>query len=386
MIPGRYVVEVGHSQLTKHGEELCGDSVAVTRTGRSTLAVVSDGLGSGVKASILSSVTSHMASTMLRKGASIDEVMATLAETLPVCRVRQLAYSTFTLLEVGQEGAAYLAEYDNPAAIFGRGGDRLPIQRVERTVGERVIREAVLRLGDGDWAVLITDGVLHAGIGGLWNLGWGHERVDQFVRRTEATGCSSQELADQVAALCRKLYGGKPGDDASIVCLRVRLARKLTALVGPPQDPAQDRPVVAGLLAAEGYRVVCGGTTGNLVARELGLPIEVDLDSLHARVPPLARIQGVDLVTEGMLTLFRVRELLSPRKPRSEPDGGRDAASRLVRLLLAADQIHFIVGRAINPAHQSPDVPVELALKGQIVQDIARSLRRHGKQVKIDYR
>lgn len=379
----RYCINVGHSQLIKHGEELCGDSVSITRAGQSTVAVVSDGLGSGVKACILASVTTRMAATMVRKGASIDEVIATLAHTLPVCRVRQLAYSTFTLLQVHQDGRAYLAEYDNPPAILGRRGDPLAVCREERTVGERVVREAMLSLQDGDWAVLLTDGVLHAGIGGIWNLGWGYERMERFVRQTQATGCTPQELAEQVTALCRKLYGGRPGDDTTVVCLEVRIPRRLTALVGPPQDRRHDPEVVSALMRAEGYRVVCGGTTGNLVARELGLPISVDLSALQSRVPPPASIAGIDLVTEGMLTLFRVRELLAHRR---EQPGAGDAASRLAALLLEADQIHFIVGRAINPAHQSPDVPAELALKSQIVQDIARSLRRHGKRVKIEYR
>lgn len=379
----RYQIDVGKSQLNKHGEELCGDAVSITPARRSTLAVVSDGLGSGVKANILASLTTSMASTMVRQGAEIDDVMATLAETLPVCRVRRLAYSTFTMFQIHQDGRAYLAEYDNPLAVLGRGNEPLHIHREERKVGERVVRETIMQLQDGDWAVIFTDGVLHAGIGGLWNLGWGHERAEQFIRLTQASGCSPQELADEITSLVWKLYGGKPGDDTTVVCLRVRNTRQLVALIGPPQNPNHDQEVVASLMDSTGYRVVCGGTTANLVSREIGRKIEVDLSYFDARVPPMARIEGIDMVTEGMLTLIRVRELLVQKKLHP---GALDAASRLAKLFLECDNILFIVGRAINPAHQSPDVPVELVLKGQIVQEIARSLRRHNIRVKVEFR
>jgi len=378
-------VEVGKSQLNKHGEELCGDSVEVAEGPDSTIVVLSDGLGSGVKANILSSLTAKMAVTMLKGGLSLDEVIETLAHTLPICEVRQLAYSTFTILQVFQEGNAYLAEYDNPPAFIGRGEHLRAIPRAERAIGERVVKEAFFSVEDGDWIVMVSDGILHAGIGGVWNLGWGWDKVGNYIRLTAARGETAYGLAEEVAGVTRKLYDYRPGDDATVVAVRIRRPRSLVMLVGPPADPRDDPEVVGKLLSTPGKKAVCGGTTGNMVARVLGKPIRVDLKSHDRRVPPTGEIEGIDLVTEGMLTLSYTLENLKSGARLRDVAWKMDGASRLTALLLEADKVHIIVGRAINPAHQSPDVPLNLALKHKIVDELARVLRDMGKEVKVEY-
>lgn len=377
--------EVGVSQLNKNNEELCGDSVEVARTRRSTIIIVSDGLGSGVKANILSSLTTKMAATMLKKGSDVDEVIETLAGTLPVCKVRQLAYSTFTILKLDHDGTAYVAEYDNPGIIAGRDTRLIGLGLRERQVGSRVIREATFKAQPGDWLVVVSDGVLHAGIGGVWNLGWGFDRVSGYVQRLAASGLTAEEIAQNITSLCNKLYGSMPGDDTTCVAVRVRQPRELVMLVGPPKDKADDTKVVQKLLRSSGAKVVCGGTTANLVARALGQQISVDLDSCEVDIPPTGTLDGVDLVTEGMLTMVRTLEYLRQNVPPSWLLGRRDGASRLTHALLLADKIQVIVGRAINPAHQSPDVPAALALKSQIVDDVIRELRRRQKKVAVEY-
>ncbi|MGE5542019.1 MAG: SpoIIE family protein phosphatase [Bacillota bacterium] len=386
-MPGRandLLVEIGKVQLNKTGEELCGDSIEVTQTRDSTIVVLSDGLGSGVKANILSSLTTKIASTMLKGGSNIDDVVSTLAATLPVCKVRHLAYSTFSILQVFKDGRAYLAEYDNPEVFAGgREGTRC-LEYVERQVGERTIRESYFTLQDGDWLCMVSDGVLHAGIGGIWNLGWGWERVGAFVHQVARQELPAQEFAGEIANLCSKLYGGKAGDDASVIVVKTRVPRQVTLLIGPPRDPADDPRVVARLCRPAGKKVVCGGTTGNIVARILGKKIEVDLGSSDEDVPPVGVIEGIDLVTEGMLTLVRTLGNLREQVPLSRLYFNTDGASKLTVMLLKADRVHFIVGRAINPAHQSPGVPPLLALKPQIVDDMVKQLRRLGKKVTVE--
>lgn len=378
-------LDIGVSQLNKHGEELCGDSVEVARSEDRVVIVLSDGLGSGVKANILSSLTAKMAATMLKEGLGLDEVIETLAHTLPVCEVRHLAYSTFAILQVFRDGRAYLAEYDTPEAIIGRGQDLRHVPRNERKVGDKVIREAFFDFAEGDWAVLVSDGVLHAGIGGVWNLGWGWERVANYVRIEASKGKDAESLAAELARVCDKLYASRPGDDATCVAIRVRTSRSLTMLVGPPADPRDDVRVVDKLMSAEGKKAVCGGTTGNLVARELGVGISVDLKSMDKRVPPTGIIEGIDLVTEGMLTLSYALDMIKAGVKADDLAFKRDGASRLALLLLESDEIRIMVGRAINPAHQSPDVPPSLALKHKIVDELARVLRDLGKMVEVEY-
>jgi hypothetical protein len=381
----RLHVEVEQCQLNKYGEELCGDSVEVETGPDSTIVVLSDGLGSGVKANILSSLTTRMAVTMLKGGLTLDEVVETLAHTLPVCEKRQLAYSTFGILQIFNDGNVYLAEYDSPPAFIGRGSRLRIVPRSERITGDRVIREAFFPVGDGDWSVLASDGVLHAGIGGIWNIGWGWDRVGDYICSTAARTTLASELAEEIAEVTGKLYANKPGDDATVVAVRIRRPRYLTMLVGPPVDPEDDREVVNKLLAAPGKKVACGGTTGNIVARVLDRPITVDLARHDKRIPPIGKLEGIDLVTEGMLTLSYTLEKLEQGVKLKDATAKSDGSSRLTALLLEADCLQIIVGRAINPAHQSPDVPRNLALKHKIVDGLAQVLRGMGKTVMVEY-
>lgn len=377
--------DIAQMQLSKHGEELCGDSVRRVDTPYGVIVAVSDGLGSGVKANILSSLTVTLATRMLEKGARLDDVVEALGETLPVCRVRKLAYSTFSLLLLSREGRAYLAEYDNPPAFVGRGGRLVDVPRHGREIHGRVVQEAVFEVTDGSWIVLVSDGVLHAGIGGLWNLGWGWERVGAYLSKLGATDIDAADFVRELEHLVQRLYAGRPGDDATAVVVRVRRPRLLTALIGPPRSRSDDAEVTRQLMASPGWKVVCGGTTGNMVARVLGREIEVDLAFPDERVPPTGRLEGVDLLTEGTLTLHRCLELLRAGVRPRQLEGRRDGASRLASMLLRADRLDFIIGRAINPAHQSPDVPPDLAIKHKVVEDIVAELEARGKKVSVKY-
>lgn len=377
--------EVAKGHLSKFGEELPGDSVEIAKTDGSTIVVLSDGLGSGVKANILSSLTAKIATTMLAGGCTIEEVIDTLAQTLPVCEVRKIAYSTFTILQIFKDGTAYLAEYDNPPAFIGRGASLRDVPRAERTVGNRVVREAFIHLQEGDWIILVSDGVLHAGIGGVWNLGWGWERVGEYLTRSASAAYEAREVVDDLIRTCQRLYAGRPGDDATVAAVLLRRPRSLTVLVGPPRDPAEDEAVVNELLLAPGKKAICGGTTANIVARVMGTQVGVDLSSMDAKVPPTGTLEGIDLVTEGVLTLTYTAENLKRGVRRAEVHWKRDGASRLTDLLLEADSVRIIVGRAINPAHQSPEMPVTLALKQKVVDEIAQYLRSLAKEVSVEY-
>ncbi|MEW6724452.1 MAG: SpoIIE family protein phosphatase [Bacillota bacterium] len=383
--PAELFFEVGRSQLNKKNEELCGDSIAVAESPESMVIVCSDGLGSGVKANILSSLTAKMAATMLQQGCSLDEVIETLAHTLPVCEVRHLAYSTFGILQIMRDGRTYLAEYDTPPTFYGRAGRLAGLPRTERTIGERIIREAFFELRPGDWVAMVSDGVLHAGIGGIWNLGWGADKVGRYLEMAATKGDEATVIATEITDLCSKLYNGEPGDDASVVIVKVRHPRDLVVLIGPPADRRDDPEVVRRLMSAPGKRAVCGGTTGNLVARELGRSIGVDLTSIDPKVPPTGIIDGIDLVSEGILTVSYAVEKLKSGVHLRDVAFRRDGASRLTALLLEADRVQIMVGRAMNPAHQSPGVPINLGLKNKVVEDLVRALAARKKTVRVEY-
>ena len=128
--------DIGYKSINHAGEQLCGDHVEVVeQEDGSTVIVLADGLGSGVKASILSTLTSKIISTMLAAGLSIEECVATIAATLPVCSVRGVAYSTFTIIRLIRNQTAELIQYDNPLVIMLRNGENWEYPRTEVTIG-----------------------------------------------------------------------------------------------------------------------------------------------------------------------------------------------------------------------------------------------------------
>ena len=376
-------IDVGKALLPKKDEELPGDTVEVDSYGSSTVVVLSDGLGSGVKANILSSLTAKMTVGMLKYGCDLSEVIETLAGTLPVCEVRGIAYSTFTILQVFDDGRAYLAEYDNPPAIIGKGSGIIHVPREARVIYGRKIKEARFRLDESSWVVLASDGVIHAGIGGIWNLGWTHERVQAYVSRVIPTFEDAQEMCDDLIHVCQRLYAGEIGDDVSVATVMVRKPRYLTLMIGLPKDKSKDREMLEQFMASEGKRAVAGGSTSQMVARELGRELRVNLCSMLDNIPPTGYIGGIDLVVEGTLTIERTLKYLREGRKKVSVMYKPDGASRLFSALLEADDIHILMGTAVNPAHQSPDLPETLQLKSRMAEELSQILIDRGKKVTV---
>ena len=380
----RLYYEWGTKQIHKHGEELCGDSIAVSRHSDSVTLALSDGLGSGVKADILATLTTRIAMHMLENELPLGEVVQTLSETLPVDRVRDLAYSTFAIAQFFSQGYARVVEFDSPSAILLRKRKVQPVVYDERSIEGKTIHESVLDLEDGDWVIFVSDGVLNAGIGGVYPLGWGWDQTAHFLEQHAHRELSAEDLANKVAETVSELYADAPGDDVSIVVIKVRRKLIATVFTGPPADRSADEPIVSRFVRRIGQLAVCGGTTAQIVARHLGQPLEVDLTTMTPDVPPMARLEGIDLVTEGILTLTRVGELLRSGTKKEAVRFQTDGAASLMRLLLDVDHVHFLVGHAVNPAHQNPDLPNQLGIRLGVVREVAQELRRRGKEITLE--
>jgi len=376
--------EWGTRQLRKHDEELCGDNIAVSRHADSVTLALSDGLGSGVKANILATLTTHIAMRLLENNLSLGEVVQTLSETLPVCAVRKVAYSTFAIAQFFSHGVARVVEFDSPPPILLRGRKVQPVSYEERRIDGKTIHEAVLELQDGDWVVFVSDGVLNAGIGGVYPMGWGWEQAAQFLEKSAHRELSAEDLAGKVAEAVAGLYADRPGDDVSIAVIKVRHKRVANVFTGPPSNRSEDAQWVDRFTHRLGQRVVCGGTTAKIVARHLGHSLDVDLSTITAEVPPMARLAGMDLVTEGILTLTRLRDMLRGGAERASVRFAVDGASSLLRLLLEVDHIHFLVGQTVNPAHQNPELPHQIGIRVGVVREIIEELRRLGKEVTVE--
>ncbi len=379
------VFEFGVRQINKAHEELCGDSVALSVKPRFATLVLSDGLGSGVKASILSTLTTRIAQRMLDEGLPLGEVVQTVSATLPICRVRKIAYSTFAIAQLFAEGYVKLVTFDSPPPLLIRGGRLQQLGCERRRLSDKVIHDYSCSLLAGDWLVLVTDGVLNAGIGGAYPLGWGWDSLGGYLETHVHEELSAEGLAEKITDVVCHLYEGRPGDDVTVVAVKTRRKRVVALLAGPPVDPADDSKAVEAWSRVAGHRVVCGGTTANIAARELGRAVDVELHTATEQVPATGRIEGVDLVTEGTLTLTKALEIIRSGEPEAQLRLRVDGASRLAALLTGADEVRVFAGRAINPAHQNPNLPRQLGLKIQLIEALVNHLKSCGKEVYLEY-
>ncbi len=383
--------EIGYKSINHVGEQLCGDHVdIIDADGASPVIVLADGLGSGVKASILSTLTSKIISTMIAEGLPIEDCVSTIAATLPVCSVRGVAYSTFTLLNIIKNETAEIIQYDNPRVILIRNGEVIDYPKSEMNIGGKKIIKSVIHLHEDDVIVAMSDGCPHAGIGTSYNFGWRIDDIAEFMAGMSFAGHTAKTLATLLIDECNKLYGGRPGDDATAVVVRVRKREPVNLLFGPPSNRDDCNRMMALFFAKEGKHIVCGGTTSSIAAKYLGKPVRASLNFGGSDLPPIAEIEGVDLVTEGVITVNRVVEYAKDylRDNESYERWGykQDGASQICRLLFEeATDINFYVGRAVNPAHQNPDLPINFNIKMNLVEELSTCLRDMGKRIKVSY-
>ncbi len=388
----KYFIDVANFSMNKYGEELCGDNIEIAKTENGMIIVMADGLGSGVKANILATLTSKIAITMLKEGASIEDTIDTIVNTLPECQIRKLAYSTFTIIQITNDGEIYMVEYDNPPIFFFRYGKACEIYKEEKKINGKKIYESRFYMGEHDVLTLVSDGVIHAGVGQLLNLGWQWEDINTFLESIIVKERYVENIARHLIEVCNNLYDNKPGDDTTVVTIKLKPEEYIDIFTGPPKNIEDDKYMIKKLLESKGKKVICGGTTANIVARELKRKIDIDLESFNKEVPPMGYMKGMDLVTEGLLTLNKTAEIIgeyiSQKKNKviTSPIEGVDGASRLSKMLIEeGTHIHIWVGQVINPAHQNPLFPSDFNLKIKVVKELEKYLKKLGKYVEISY-
>lgn len=381
-------LDLHHAALNKAGEELCGDQVRVLRTVDKTRLVLSDGLGSGVKANILATLTADIIITMLREETPLVDVIETVAGTLPVCQVRKIAYATFTIIEVDHRHYDFrIINFDNPPVFYFRNGRLADLQARKRTILGRTMTFAEGRLAKNDFMAAISDGVWYAGLGHTYNFGWGWDNVAAYMQDIlQPRVRVAQTVVDGVLEHTHELYGYAPGDDATLAGLLLRGRQSSMVFTGPPIDEKRDPAWAQRLLDFPGRRIVCGGTTANIVARELDTEVDVLLPSIEDDIPPMGRLPNVHLVTEGILTLSKTIEVIEDANGdlAKLPDDNNGAVL-LALELLAADDITFVVGQQVNAFYQNPKLPESVAIRPNLVRRLADILRGLHKQVTIEY-
>lgn len=385
-------VDTAYRSLNKKGEELCGDKVKVTRTKDSVICVLADGLGSGVKANILATLTSTIISTMLEEGATVEQAVETIVSTLPVCSVRKLAYSTFSVLQVFDNGDAYLVEFDNPACVFVRNGTLMELNSEYKEYAGKTVYESRFTVQPGDVLCLVSDGVIYAGVGNLLNFGWTWDNVAAWMVKASLKEKSAQRLAVSLSQAVNELYMEKPGDDSTVLVARIAPRCVVNMLAGPPKKKEDDAKMVRDFMTTPGKKVICGGTSANIVGRILNRKVETSLNYVDPLIPPTASIEGIDLVTEGVLTLSRALEIMRDYIKHQTNTiyfhklDEQNGAAQLAKLLLEdCTSFNVFVGTAINPAHQNPGLPSDLSIKLKLIDELCALMEKMGKRVKKTY-
>ena len=383
--------DIGCKSINHIGEQLCGDHVDIVEQGdNSTVIVLADGLGSGVKASILSTLTSKIISTMMAQGLSLEECVSTIAATLPICSVRGVAYSTFTIIHIIDNSTVELIQYDNPQIIMLRDCEIYDYPVSEVIIGGKKILKSNIKLRENDIFIAMSDGCPHAGIGTAFNFGWKRDDIAEFIRSVAHVGFTAKTLSTMLIDECNKLYGGKPGDDATACVIRIRKREPMNILFGPPSHRDDCDRMMSLFFSKEGKHIICGGTTSSIAAKYLGKEVKTTLKFERSDVPPIAYIDGVDLVTEGVITINKVleyaKDALGDNEEYAHWSVSQDGASLICRMLFEeATDINFYVGRAINPAHQNPDLPINFNIKMNLVQELSECLRKMSKRIKVSY-
>ena len=383
--------DIGYKSIYHYGEELCGDHVdIVEQNDDSTVIVLADGLGSGVKASILSTLTSKIISTMMAAELPLEECVSTIAATLPVCSVRGVAYSTFTIMHIKDNETAEIIQYDNPHVILIRDNVRCDYLKTEMNIDGKRIYKSTVKLCENDIFIAMSDGCPHAGIGTAFNFGWKQEDIAAFMETISHCGYTAKTLSTILVDECNKLYGNRPGDDATACIVKIRKREPMNMLFGPPSNRSDCDRMMSLFFSKEGKHIICGGTTSSIAAKYLGKTLKPSLNFERSDIPPIAELDGVDLVTEGVITVNRVLEYAKDYLDKNESyeqwNFKRDGASLISRLLFEeATDINFYVGRAINPAHQNPDLPINFSIKMNLVEELSACLRQMGKRIKVSY-
>ncbi len=384
-------LDISFKSLNKHDELLCGDQVVVEQSGdNNAIIVLADGMGSGVKANILATLTAKILSTMMSNGISINECVSTVAATLPVCKVRRVAYSTFTAIRLTDNSEAEIIQFDNPDVIILKNGRNIDYPKTTTVIDEKTIYISKIHLEENDAIAIISDGVIHTGFNGIIDQAWNRDVVAGYLECIYSPQTSSKNIATILIDECAVRYGGKIMDDTTACIIKIRKRRQVNLMIGPPADRKDDERMMSLFFSQEGKFIICGGTTAAIAARFLSQEIRTSLEYIDRDIPPICEIDGVDLVTEGVLTVNRVMEYaqdyLKENRLYHIWREKNDAASRVARLLFEeATDISFFVGEAVNPAHQDPTMSITFKNKMRLIMELSECLEKMNKKVKISF-
>lgn len=384
-------IDIDCAQEKKYNQNTYGDYFLSKRYPDmgTLIAVLSDGLGSGIKANILATMTATMLLKFVEAGADIKTACEVIMNSLPVCQVRKISYSTFSVAHCSEDGEVKIVEEGNPNFIYISNGRVIePEYKVidSDTFKNRHMHVYKIKLKLGDRLIFCSDGVTQAGLGNPeLKLGLRRSGLIRFLleKIKDKPDISSSELAKFVVRVAVNTeVDRKPKDDTSCCVIYYREPRRALIFTGPPYHQEKDNEYANEFYNSKAKKAICGGTTANLISRELNIPVRCDIARSVGKLPAVSQMEGIDLVTEGILTLTRTVEYLE----NGFHDKEKNAAYELMQFLLSSDCIEFMVGAKLNQAHYDPNLPIEIEIRKNIVKKMAKILEdKYIKRVTLRY-
>lgn len=383
-------IDMGYKSINHHGEELCGDKVDIVYTDNSKILILADGMGSGIRANIFATLTTKILGTMMKNELNIDEAVRTIAKTLPISSVNGVAYCTFSILQIFDSGEAYLVEFDNPACIFIRDEKLSELPYIERLVEGKLIRESRFQTQLNDAFVLMSDGCIYCGTGDIMNYGWDWNQIAKFALKTYHQTCSAAHMARVINKACDDLYMQLPSDDTTIAVARILEEHVVNIMTGPPEDETDDERIVTDFMAQKGLKIACGGVTAQILSKQLGRSIDDLPGDLDPVIPPMSKIEGIDLVTEGIITLNQVIKILNMYCQEDVPMelfdelAKNNGASKIANILIEkCSTVNIFVGKAVNNNYTHKTLPFEITARKNIIHGLEDVLHKMEKKVTL---
>lgn len=374
-------IEVDHCQMQKAGNEICGDVFLSNKINaeKRTIIILSDGLGSGIKANILASMTASMALNFMKVNSPIEHTARIIMNTLPVDNFRMISFSSFTIIDIQGDKKVRLMEYGNPHAIIWKDGHGFePVKTIFNLSNKKVkqnLYTSEFEIELNDRIFVFSDGITQSGMGTRNTpFGWGREQLNKYValQLENTPEISAGEIAGRIIKQAIKNDGYQSRDDMSCGAVYFREPRKILFCTGPPYKYENDAYLAERIKTFRGVKIISGGTTAQIVSRLLNIDIDVKINKSQKGLPPESAMEGIDLVTEGILTLGKVSEYLETSA--QLPDTIPGPAGSILKHFKQNDEIFFLVGTRVNEAHQDPNLPVELEIRRNVIKKIARLL------------
>lgn len=388
-----FYVEVNSHQKSHFKSKLCGDVFLNKRIKEENRVVIvlSDGMGHGVKANLLATLTATMALNFTIEHKEEQKIAETIINTLPVCSERKISYSTFSIVDIDSEGKVKILQYDNPLAMVYRGDNVLDIHwqcmlLSGKNTGKEIYFTSFYAHKE-DRIVLCTDGVVQASLGvGNFSFGWGEDNVKSFIKNiiNNELHISAKDLAFKIVSQANKLDNYSLKDDTSAAVIYFRNPRRLLICSGPPFSEENDKILAETVANFDGKIIICGGTTADIIGRVLNIKVQDSLEFEDPDLPPISKMQGIDLVTEGILTLSKTTRILNDFDSNYTLKKG--PADKIVKMIFESDEINFLIGTKINEAHQDPTLPIDLEIRRTVIRRLIQVLEdKYLKDVTLEF-